>query len=268
VPAIGRLRYIEALPPPEFASRRRGALVLLHAFPLNARMWEPQLAMAGRGWHVIAPHVRGMNGGDGDPPAATMDDYTADLVDLLDALHVDDAVICGLSMGGYLALSLLRLAPHYIRALVLADTRSQADTPEGIEARRAMLTLLEQGGPRAVVESMLPRLLGETTRATRPAIVERVRSLATSNSSEAIAGAIRVLMSRTDTSSLLPSFRRPALILVGDEDVLTPPALSEEMHARIPGSELVRIPECGHLASLERADAFNDALARFLDHRV
>lgn len=268
MPAIGRFRYLEALPAPDPGVRRRGALVLLHAFPLNARMWEPQLALAGRGWHVIAPHVRGVNGGDGDPPAQTIDDYTADLVDLLDALHIEDAVICGLSMGGYLALALFRRAPNYIRALVLADTRSEADTAEGQQGRLAMLQLLEEQGTPAVVDSLIPKLLGATTQANRADIVERVRAIGTSNSAESIAGAIRVLMSRPDSTPSLRSVRQPTLIVVGDEDVITPPAVAEEMKRLIPVAELVRIPQCGHLSSLERPDAFNGALARFLDHRV
>ena len=111
--------------------RARGTLVLLHAFPLNARMWEGQLALADTGWHVIAPQLRGFDGGAGDPPAASIDDYAGDVIDLLDALHVKQAVIGGLSMGGYVAFALLRLAARYVQGLILADTRSQADTPEG-----------------------------------------------------------------------------------------------------------------------------------------
>src|SRR4051812_41875508 len=130
MPTAAGVRYLEALPPP--TARARGALVFLHAFPLNARMWEGQLAFAGRGWHVIAPHVRGTDGGmvDRSPASVTMDDYAADTIDLLDALHIKDAVLCGLSMGGYLALALMRLAPTYIRGLILADTKAQADSPE------------------------------------------------------------------------------------------------------------------------------------------
>lgn len=269
MPAIGRFRYIEALPPPDLSKqRRRGTLVLLHAFPLNARMWEAQLAVAGDGWHVIAPQIRGVDAGDSDPPAASMDDYAADLIDLLDALHIEDAAVAGLSMGGYLAFSLLRHAPNYVRALVLADTRSQADTPEGRESRVVMLNLLERKGPAGVADEMIPKLLGPDTRANRPDIVERVRGLTLANSNESLAGAIRALMSRPDSTPLLSSIRVPTLIVVGEEDAVTPPAAAEEMHARISGSELVRIPGSGHLSNLERPDVFNQALARFLDHRV
>jgi len=269
VPGVGRLRFIEALPPPDVEkARRRGTLVLLHAFPLNARMWEPQLTMAARGWHVVAPHVRAADGGDDDRPVTSMDDYAGDLVDLLDGLHIEDAVVAGLSMRGYLAFALFRLAPNYIRGLILADTRPQADTAEGLEGRRRMLRLLEENGADAVAEEMIPKLLGATTQKERPAVVERVRHLIRANSPESIAGSIRALMSRTDSTPLLASIRVPTLILVGDEDTVTPPSAAEEMHARIAGSELVRIPQAGHLSNLERTDAFNEALARFLDHRV
>lgn len=269
MPSVRHVRFLEALPPPATPSNRhRGALVLLHAFPLNARMWESQLTFAAGGWHVIAPHVRGADGGLGDPPTKTLDDYVADLVDLLDGLHLEDAVICGLSMGGYAAFGLLRHAPNYIRGLILADTRPQADTPEGRQGRERMLTLVKEKGPAAVADEMIPKLLGETTRATKPAVVERVRALTLQNSEESIAGAIRALMSRPDSTPLLASIHVPTLIVVGDEDTVTPPALSEEMHQRIRGSELVRIPQCGHLSNLERPDVFNAAVSAFLDHRV
>jgi 3-oxoadipate enol-lactonase len=265
MPTVGNVRYLEA--PPQ-GNRPRGTLVLLHAFPLNARMWEPQLALAAQGWRVIAPHLRGFDGGTTDPPASTVDDYAGDVIDLLDGLHVEDAVIGGLSMGGYAAFAILRHAPRYVRALILADTRSQADTPEGKAARTRMLQLLAEKGPPAVVEEMIPKLLGASTQASRPEQAERVRALALSNPAEAIAGAIRALMTRPDSTPLLSTIHCPTLIVVGAEDTLTPPALSEEMHRAIAGSQLVVVPGAGHLSSLEQPDAFNSALAAFLTHRV
>jgi len=242
--------------------------VLVHAFPLNARMWESQLALAEGGWRVIAPQLRGFDGATGDPAAASMDDYAGDVIDLLDALHINEAVIGGLSMGGYVALAMYRHAPRYFQGLILADTRSQADTPEGVEGRKRMLQLVQDKGPSAVAEELVPKLLGETTRTKRPDIVERVRSLVLSSSADAIAGAIRALMTRADSTPLLSSMHVPALILVGAEDTVTPPEAAEEMHRGIAGSELIVIPEAGHLTSLEQPKLFNGALARFLGHRV
>jgi 3-oxoadipate enol-lactonase len=246
----------------------RGTLVLLHPFPLNARAWEPQLPLADRGWHVIAPHFRGFDGGDHDPPATSIDDFAGDVFDLLDALHVHEAVIGGLSMGGYVALSMFRRAPRYVQGLILADTRAEADSLEGIEGRKRMLALVREKGPSAVADEMIPKLLGNATRATHPETVERVRSLVLSNSTDAIAGAVAAMMTRPDSTALLAAIHRPTLILVGEEDVLTPRAFSDTLQRGIAGSELTVIPRAGHLSSIEQPGAFNDALARFLDHRV
>jgi 3-oxoadipate enol-lactonase len=267
MPTSGRLRYLEATPRPSTRSAR-GVLVLLHAFPLNARMWEGQLALAERGWRVIAPQLRGFDGAPSDPPAASMDDYAGDVIDLLDTLHVKQAVIGGLSMGGYVAFTILRLAARYVQGLILADTRPQADTPEAVAGRVRMLQLVQEKGPSAIADEMLPKLLGETTRATRPDVVERVRALMLASSADAIAGAIRALMSRPDSTPLLSSIHVPTLIIVGDQDTVTPRALAEEMQRGIAGSELTVIAEAGHLTNLEQPAAFDAALARFLDHRV
>src|SRR5262249_52978441 len=157
---------------------------------------------------------------------------------------------------------------RYIQGLILADTRSQADTPEGVAGRVRMLQLVKDRGASAVADEMIPKLLGETTRRTQPAIEARVRSLVTANSAEAIAGALRALMTRPDSTPLLASIHVPTLIVVGEEDAVTPPSLSEDLHHNIGGSELVRIPRAGHLSNLEQPEVFNAALAAFLSHRV
>jgi len=240
-------------------------------------MWEPQLALAEQGWRVIAPHMRGitgqegrdrLDGQEGTLASITMDDYAGDVIDLLDRLHIEEAVVGGCSMGGYLAFALLRLAARYVRGLVLADTRAPADTPEAIEGRKKMLQLIADKGTPAVVDDMVPKLLGETTRKTRPEVVTRVREIALVNSAESVAGMVRALMTRQDATPLLPTIHVPTLILVGAEDTLTPPPMSEQMHAAIAGSQLHVIPGIGHLSSVEDPKTFNDAVAKFLEHRV
>lgn len=266
MPVIGRLRYLEAAA--AGSERPRGTLLLIHAFPLNARMWEPQFALAANGWRVIVPQLRGMDGGSTDQAATSMDEHAGDIVDLLDALHVEDAVVGGLSMGGYVAFALVRHAARYIRGLVLADTRPQADTPEGVEGRRKMLALVREKGPAAVADEMIPKLLGEHTRRTRSDVAQSVRALILASSADAIANAITALMTRADSTPLLASIHVPTLIVVGEQDTITPPALSEQMYQAIKGSEYVAIPDAGHLSNLEQPEAFNAALARFLEHRV
>ena len=273
MPSAGRLRYLEALPQGtdragSTASASSGTLILIHAFPLNARMWEPQLALADRGWRVVAPQLRGVEGGDGDPPTRSIDDYAGDVIDLLDALQIHEAVIGGLSMGGYVTLALFRHAPRYFLGMVLADTRPQADTPDGIEGRKRLLRLVREQGVAALADEMLPKLLGEATRRDRLDLVEHVRGLVLSSSIQSIGGAIAALMTRQDSTPLLQTIHCPVLILVGDEDTVTPRAVSEDMQRAIAGSELVVVPGAGHLSNVEQPAAFNEALARFLEHRL
>jgi 3-oxoadipate enol-lactonase len=266
VPEVGRFRYLEAMPRRDV--RPRGTLLLIHAFPVNARMFEHQLALADLGWRVIAPHLRRFDGGDSDPAAQSIDDYTGDIIDLLDALHVDSAVIGGVSLGGYIAFAMFRHDSRRFQALLLADTKSDADTPDAVEGRKRMLQLVREKGAAAVADEMIPKLLGNTTRARQPAAVAQVRALVLSNSTAAIADAIGALMTRPDSTPLLPTIQCPTLIIVGEEDTVTPKTLAEAMHRAIAGSELVAIPAAGHLANLEQPAAFNAALARFLEHRV
>jgi len=250
-------------------------------------MWEPQLAaFAARGWHAIAPHLRGFGewspaskGSDptgttggtlgSDPVAVSaIDDYAADVIDLLDALHLPDAVVVGLSMGGYVALAMMRLAPRYLHGLVLADTRADADTPEGAANRDRMAQLARDRGVAAVVDELIPKLLGPTTRRDNPAVETTVRSMGAQQSVSSIVGALHALKTRPDSTPVLASIHVPALIVVGDDDLITPPAVADSLQKGIAGSTLSMIPRAGHLSSLENTDAFNAALAQFLEHRV
>jgi pimeloyl-ACP methyl ester carboxylesterase len=245
-----------------------GTLVLLHAFPLNARMWEPQMTLASEGWRVIAPQMKGMDGASGETPDLTFDAAAGSLVDLLDALHVEQAVVGGLSMGGYLAFAAYKRAPGYFAGLVLADTRAEADPPGALEGRQKMLALARTKGSAAVADEMIPKLLGETTQRTRPSVAERVRALTLANPPESVAAALTCIMTRPDSTPLLSRIDCPTLIIVGEEDVVTPPALSRDMHRAIAGSELVTVSAAGHLSNLEQPDPFNAALSRFLSRAV
>jgi len=263
------MRYLDV--PASGSGRGAGTLVLIHGFPLNTEMWQPQLEMAARGWRVIVPALRGFGPGPDarkDPTAASVDDYAGDIIDLLDELHVKDAVICGLSMGGYIAFAMYRHAATYFRAMVLADTRSQADTPEAVGNRKGMQQLVREKGPGAVADALLPKLLCDATRASKPDVVQNLRAQITSSSVEAIVGALDALMTRPDSTSMLPTLHIPVLIVVGDQDAITPPPLSEQMHHDIPGSQLVVIRDAGHMSNMEQPAAFNGALGGFLDKRV
>ena len=197
-------------------------------------------------------------------PTASVDAYSDQVLDLLDALHVERAVVCGLSMGGYVTFALLRRAQDRVSGIVLADTRSTADSPEILRMREGMLERLQGGGASAVAVDMQPKLFGPATYRKRPAVIASVRQFIERQPPDAIADAIRAMMTRPDSGALLSSLRMPALVIVGEDDVMTPPSDAEGMHAAIAGSSLVRLPGVGHMSNLEDPHAFNAAVADFL----
>jgi pimeloyl-ACP methyl ester carboxylesterase len=241
-------------------------VVLIHAFPLGAGMWEGQVAALPPGWRLIAPDLRGFGGSTIAEPDDTpsMDDYGTDVVDLLRDLHIPAAVIGGCSMGGYAAMSVVRLAPNVIRALVLIDTRATADTPEGRANRRSMLALLDREGPSGVARDMMPKLLGRTTFDERHDVEPIVRRLVKQHSAAALRGAIHRMMLRPDASAELQQLSVPMLVVAGEEDVLTPPDDARKLAALNSKAQLVVLPRAGHLPSLEDPKAFNDTLRAFL----
>jgi 3-oxoadipate enol-lactonase len=243
--------------------------VLLHAFPLDATMWQPQLAAVPAGWRFLAPDLRGFGassaGASAGPPS--IDDDARDVLALLDHLGIDRAVIAGLSMGGYAAFAVLRGARGRVAGLVLADTRSAADGESARASRDAMIETLARGGPAAVFERMRPGLLGATTRASRPDVVDRVRRLVLAQSEDGIRRGILTLKSRPDSTPLLAGIACPTLVVVGGEDEITGPDEAWQMHRQIAGAELAVIDGAGHLSNLEQPEAFNAALGRFLSER-
>lgn len=258
------LAYLDGDP----AAADRPVLVLAHAFPLGSQMWEPQFRAGYPGWRVLAPDLRGFGGSTdprGEDEAPTIDDYADDLAGLIREVAGAPVVLCGLSMGGYAAFALLRRSPALVRALILADTRATADSLEGRAARKAMLTLLEREGPQGVARDMMPRLLGPTTRERNPDAEETVRKLVKRQSPNAIRDAILRMMERPDSRDLLPSIHVPTLVIVGDEDELTPPADAEAMVAALPNATLTRIAAAGHLTNLEAGMAFDASVGSFLD---
>ena len=240
-------------------------LLLLHAFPLGAGMWEPQMRDVPSGWRLLTPDLRGF-GGTTDPDLASpsMDDYAQDAIDLLGELGVSRAVVGGCSMGGYATFAVLRQAPDLVEGLVLADTRAGADSPEGRANRRGMLALVDREGPSGVAREMMPKLIGATTRQQSATIESTVRRFIKQQSPEALRGAIQRMMDRPDSMPLLEAVRVPTLVVVGEEDELTPVTEARKIAEAIPGARLEVIPEAGHLPNLERPARFNAALASFL----
>ena len=240
-------------------------LVFLHAFPLNARMWAPQLTTLPHGWRGIAPDLRGLGRSPrGAAPARHVHDHARDVLALIDALALGPVVLAGLSMGGYVAFECWRQRPSAIRGLVLADTRAEADSDEARARRVAMQGTVGREGTAAVIEAMLPGLLGATTHVTDPHVAVQVRAWACDAEPDGVADALEALRTRPDSRSTLATITCPTLVVVGAEDTLTPPDLSRMIAEGIVGARLVTIRGAGHLANVEQPAAFTAALASWL----
>ena len=239
-------------------------VLLLHAFPLNSRMWEPQMeALAARA-RLLAPDLPGFGLSPPPPAAPSLDDYARQVVGVLDALEVDQVVVVGLSMGGYLAFRLVGALGPRLAGLVLADTRATPDTEAGALARHRLAADVEARGVEIAASEFLPKLLGATTQRVRPALVDRVRDIIRENTPAGVAAALRAMAARPDSTPLLAGIRCPVLCVAGEEDMLTPPEVARDMAERIPGGRAMVISEAGHLTNLEAPQAFNEALAGFL----
>jgi 3-oxoadipate enol-lactonase len=242
-------------------------VVLVHGFPLNRSMWDPQRgALRSSGARVIAPDLRGFGASEAGPPGPlSMDQHADDVVGLLDALGVREPVVyVGLSMGGYVGFGLWRRHPERVRAFVLADTRASADTQAARDDRlRIALQAEEMESPQPAMDAMLPRLFSPHLRAgSRPE--QLVRGMMASSSSRAVADGQRGLAARPESSSILWSITVPTLVVVGEHDILTPPEESRLIAEGVPGARLVTIDQAGHMSNLENAEAFNEALLEFL----
>ena len=252
----------------ELAYREVGAgrpLVLLHAFPLSSAMWLAQREELAARCRVITPDQRGFGGSPlgEDPPS--LDSAADDVAQLLDRLELDRVVLGGLSMGGYVAMAFLRRHPDRVAALVLADTKASADADAGKANRERIAAAVASDATSTVlVDEVLPTLLGSTTVASRQLAVGRVRGLVQAAPGAAVAWAERAMAARPDSFATLQAFYRPAIVIVGAEDTLSPPSDAEAMAAALPQSRLVVVPEAGHLTAVETPEAFNAAVAGFL----
>ena len=239
-------------------------VVLIHGYPFNRTLWNEQVEALSKSYRVIAPDLRGLGETDASTGPATMNHMAQDVAQLMDHLQISQGVICGLSMGGYVALAFYKQFQSRVRALVLADTRAQADTEEGKQTRAQQAEKALSEGMAGIADAMLPKLLTPETVSKRPEIVKRVRDMMLKTKPEGAASALLGMAEREDQSELLSRVTAPTLILVGAEDAITPVGDSEKMHQAIAGSRLVVLENAGHVSNLERTEQFNDSLLKFL----
>lgn len=241
-------------------------ILFIHGFPFDHRMWRHQLAGLAR-WQCIAPDLRGARGGEvpSAPSAYTMTTYADDLVALLDRAQIRQAVVCGLSMGGYIIFELLRRHPHRVRAAILSNTKATADTPEAQRGRDALAAKAQREGAHAVAADLIPKLLARKTQEQRADVVHDVTEMIERQPVAGIVGALHALRERPDSTPLLARMKLPVLVVAGDDDQIAPAAGMKQMAEAIPGAEFVLVSGAGHLAPLEQPEQVNAVLATFVE---
>ncbi|GLX01234.1 alpha/beta fold hydrolase [Microtetraspora sp. NBRC 16547] len=239
-------------------------VVLLHAFPLSSAMWLAQREGLAPACRVITPDLRGFGGSRLGDEAPSLDLMADDVARLLDHEGVERAVVGGQSMGGYVTMAFCRRHPDRLLGVVLADTKAAADPPPARENRERIAEAVLRDGSEILVREVLPPQLGATTKQGRPMVAGRVRGLVQSAPPAAVAWAQRAMAARPDSSDTLRTLKVPALVVVGDEDELSPPAEAEAMAGTVPDGRLVVIEKAGHLSAMEQPEAFNHAVADFV----
>ena len=241
-------------------------ILFLSAFPLNKTMWQGELItlLQDERYRLVALDWRGFGESEITGPISTMELYADDVAALMDSLGIQQAVICGLSMGGYAAFAFLRKYPKRACGLILADTRPGADTPEAQVNRENLARIAETQGAGAIADLQIPRLLSEYALQYHPEVEMLVRQMIASATVQGIAAASRGMAQRVDSTDLLAQISCPTLVIVGEQDVLTPPGLAQEYAAQIPNAQLAIITNAGHLSNLEQPEAFLQAVRGFL----
>ncbi len=215
-------------------------------------------------YRLVALDWRGFGESEITNPISTMELFADDVAGLMDSLGIQQAVLCGLSMGGYAAFAFLRKYSQRVSGLILADTRPGADTPEALANRENVARIAETQGTGAIADLQVPRLLSEYTRQHHPEVEMHVRQMIEVATSQGIAAASRGMAQRDDSTDLLTSISCPTLVIVGEQDALTPPSAAQEYASQIPGAQLVVIQHAGHLSNLEQPEAFLQAVREFL----
>lgn len=240
------------------------ALLFLHAFPLSRRMWRPQMESLSADFRCVCFSQRGA--GATPPHMSTwgIDDLADDVAAVLDAMQIETVALCGLSVGGYIALAFARKYPHRLNALILADTRKEADSPEARVKRDEMITYAQNHSARDVIEKMLPNLVSKNTREHQPQIVQEIIEIASELPREGIIATLHALRDRPDATPQLREIKVPTLVIVGAEDAITSPDVARDLAHEISGARLEIIDLAGHLSNLEQPQKFSEALHRFL----
>jgi len=243
-------------------------VVLIHGFPFSQAMWKPQVEALSAKYRVITYDVRGHGESEVGDGQYMIEFFVDDFFGLLDHLNIEKAAVVGISMGGYIALRAIERNPERFRALVLCDTRSEADTNEVKLKRAASIKTVKAQGVKVFAEEFVRSVFAPQTFQTNPDAVNFIKDIIERNSPIGICGTLLALASRTDTTAVLPNITVPTLVLVGEQDTLTPPSAAQAMKEKIPNAELHIILNAAHISNLENLKVFNSVLLKFLEGLV
>jgi len=238
-------------------------LVLLHGFPLDARVWKSQRAALAGGFRVITPDLRGFGRSTSDE-AFSLVDLADDVHALLQQIGALPCVLGGLSMGGYTALAYVNKYAADLRGLILVDTKAEADTPEGKQGREKMIQLAREKGSKAVADQMMPKMLAPDAEKTRPAVAHELRAIMEACPAKTIEHALAAMRDRPDRSGELASINVPTLVIVGEHDAITPPDVATKMYQSLTHGQLVTIKGAGHMTCMEQPEQVNRAIRDFV----
>lgn len=240
-------------------------LLFVHGFPLDHQMWRHQIEEYSKSHRVIAPDLRGFGISEGDIDQLSMELMADDLAALLDALDVTQPVVfCGLSMGGYVAWQFAKKYRQRLKALILCDTKSEADTTEAADNRKKMAELIRTKGVEYAALAMMPKLCSPTTVEEQPELVAELKQVILQTDPEVVIAALEALANRPDATAWLAGFDFPCLVVVGEDDAITPPDGMKELAGRLSQATYALVEQAGHMAPLENPTETNSAITQFL----
>ncbi len=239
-------------------------IIFIHGFPFNKSTWSRQLDVLKRDYRVIAYDVRGHGNSDAGPADFSIELFVNDLIEFMNALEINQSVLCGLSMGGYITLKAVENFPDRFQAIVLCDTNCIADSAETREKRMKTIESINKYGVEHYADESLKNLFAAGSLTTKKDEIATIREIIRNASVESLSQTLLALAGREETCSKLPEISVPVLIMVGKEDKLTPPSASQSMHEKINGSVLSIIDQAGHLSNMENPVDFNAQLLDFM----
>lgn len=248
----------------EFSAENKQAIIFIHAFPLCSRMWDKQVEALEKKYRVITYDLRGFGYSDIGEAHFTIDSHVDDLHTIINTLKIEKPIICGLSMGGYIALRALETGQNRFKAAILCDTKSEADTNNVKINRAKQIKQIKSGDKNSFYDMFLKAAVSEKTFTENTKLVEFIKTMMGWQKETGVTGALMTLAARTDYTEFLERIDIPVLIIVGKDDKLTPPEYSKLIYGKIRNANLSLVPDAGHFSNMENPEEFNKSVLKFI----